>query len=372
MQNISAGLLVIHHDSILLVQQHYDVQGVHLSIPKGCIMDNESPIQAAIRETYEETGIHISSKQIDKTPYLITVRFTGTTRRIIYYLVRLNHIPTEIEPIDSSEILAARFIQYSTAVKTLQISQLSVLLHVYPDKIPLRALNWLIFNGYICRNTHPYCNLAIYNYTEKCKKHEYWNEITLWCRGIILDSQNYIRFKPLKKFFELKQLYNYFLPQTIDNFNLYEKKDGTLGILYWINNMPYITTRGSFTSFQALSATTLLYTKYTSVIHLLNKTVSYFFEIIMPEDKHIVDYGECRDLFLIGAYDNIKQQEITLNKLSDLPFKQVKSITTHLSLTNIMEDNKENEEGYVALFTNGQRIKIKFQSYKEKYAEKYQ
>lgn len=366
----SAGLLIIYGDSILLVQQSYDIQGIYLSIPKGGIMAKESPIQAAIRETYEETGILIPNECIEKTPYIITIRNSGNNRYVVYYIVRVDNFIAPIQPIDSSEIITASFVDYATAEKKLQISQLSVLLHIHPDKLPVRAINWLLYNGYIYKDIHPYCDLIIYNYTDKCKKEQYWNEITLWCRGIIADEQNNIKFKPLKKFFELEQLYTYFLP-TSEKFNLYEKKDGTLGILYWQNNMPYITTRGSFTSMQAIAATTLLYTKYTSTINQLNNTFSYFFEIILPEDKHIVDYGDCKDLFLIGAYDNTNFKEIPLYNLGDLPFMQVKSIVNNLSVDQLQKTDHENEEGYVAYFTNGQRIKIKFQSYKKLYVKKY-
>lgn len=370
MHNTSAGLLIIYGDSILLVKQCYDIHGTHLSIPKGCIMDNETPIQAAIRETYEETGVLISSGQIEKTPYLLTIQTSSGNRCVIYYIVRVDKPYLKIQPVDSCEITAAGFVDYSTAEKKMQISQLSVLLHIHPDRIPIRAINWLIYNGYIRKDTHPYCNLNLYNYTDKCKRHQYWNEITLWCRGIILDGQNRIKFRPLKKFFEQEQLYNYFLPKG-EYFDLYEKKDGTLGILYSINDMPFITTRGSFTSMQAIASTALLYKKYASTLSSLIRDFSYFFEIILPEDKHIIDYGDCRDLFLIGAYDNIHQREINLCELSHLPFKQVKIITGKTSLDELQKENYENEEGYVAQFLNGQRIKIKFQSYKDKYANKY-
>ena len=57
MEHISAGLLVICNEKILLVQQANDIYKEHLSIPKGQINKNEKPLDAAVRETYEETGV---------------------------------------------------------------------------------------------------------------------------------------------------------------------------------------------------------------------------------------------------------------------------------------------------------------------------
>ena len=81
----------------------------------------------------------------------------------------------------------------------------------------------------------------------------------MWCRGLIVDNDNHILFRPMKKFFERNQLYHYFVPHGNKHFELYEKKDGALGILYWLADFPFIATRGSFTSKQAIIGTSLLY-----------------------------------------------------------------------------------------------------------------
>jgi RNA ligase len=38
--------------------------------------------------------------------------------------------------------------------------------------------------------------------------------------------------------------------------------DGSLGILYWIKDKPFVATRGSFESDQAVKATKILHERY--------------------------------------------------------------------------------------------------------------
>ena len=73
MKHLSAGIVVLFDNRILLVRQKNDMEGCHLSIPKGLIGKNEKPIEAAIRETYEETGLVIQKSRLGK-PYLMIYR----------------------------------------------------------------------------------------------------------------------------------------------------------------------------------------------------------------------------------------------------------------------------------------------------------
>ncbi|MCR4592350.1 MAG: NUDIX domain-containing protein [Bacteroidaceae bacterium] len=366
MKHVSAGLVVLCKNMILLVKQSGDHDGCHLSIPKGLINLHESPFDAAIRETYEETGIRIPSHLIEPPPYLMNVNLPGFQRRIIYFVARIEKMP-DISPIDTKEIAWAGFLEYEEAERFLQLSQLSVLLHIYPSRLPARAINWLCYNNYVTKEKHHDKDIYIYNYTSRCKKAQLWDEITLWCRGLITDNRNNIKYRPLKKFFEEYQMFEHFFPEAECKFRIYEKKDGALGILYWIEDAPFIATRGSFNTLQALNGTRILYTKHADVIGKMNKSYTYFFEIIYPKDKHVVDYGSTEDLFLIGAYDNIKQKNILPEEILGLSFPKVSSYSDLNDWNALYSIDKKNEEGYVAYFEDGTRIKIKFASYKKKY-----
>jgi len=366
MKHISAGLVIICQEKILLVRQAEDKNGRHLSIPKGVIKSGESPLRAAIRETFEETGIRISACDINAKPFLMNIEIKTFQRRIIYFIARIERCP-DVIPVDQEEIRWAGFFNYAEAEKCLQLSQQSVLLHLNAHRLPVRASDWLCLNGYLTKEEHHEEELFIYNYTAKCKKDRLWDEITFWCRGLITDRNNNIKYRPIKKFFEIEQMYNHFVPKLTDSFQLFEKKDGALGILYWIGGLPHIATRGSFNSLQAINGTRILYTKYSREIHKMKDTYTYFFEIVYPKDKHVVDYGNTEDLFLIGAYDNIRQRDILLEEIMDICILKVRQISYYNSWNELLKVDEENEEGYVAYFNDGTRIKIKFPSYKKKY-----
>ena len=52
----------------------------------------------------------------------------------------------------------------------------------------LERLHSLIEEGYISVQQHPSAQLFIYNYTSKTQFERLWNELTLACRGLILDE----------------------------------------------------------------------------------------------------------------------------------------------------------------------------------------
>jgi len=77
------------------------------------------------------------------------------------------------------------------------------------------------------------------------------------------------------------------LPQ--EPFEVYEKLDGSLGILYWVDDEPRVATRGSFTGVQAQRGTAILRARYGHVA--FRTDVTYLFEILFPENRIVVDYG---------------------------------------------------------------------------------
>lgn len=111
----------------------------------------------------------------------------------------------------------------------------------------------LIADGYIKREQHPSADLRILNYTVKTQFAWHWTRETKACRGLIVDGKNRIIQRPFEKFFSVEQLADTPLP--LEPFDVYEKLDGSLGILYWANDEPAIATRGSFVSDQARRGT---------------------------------------------------------------------------------------------------------------------
>jgi len=225
-------------------------------------------------------------------------------------------------------------------------------------RLNIDRINALIDTGYIMKNKHPEADLWIYNYTQLAQYEAYWTEETIQCRGLILDSKGQVVAKPMAKFFNIEEVGLTNLPAL--SFDVYEKMDGSLGILYWLNGLPQIATRGSFNSEQSNFATHLLHTKYKSCLSKLDSTKTYVFEIIYPENRIVVDYKEREELVLLAIINTKTGEE---EPLIDLGFPVVKKYSDFTSLADLKQLDWENKEGFVVKFSNNFRVKIKFEKY---------
>lgn len=211
---------------------------------------------------------------------------------------------------------------------------------------------------YVKRTKHSEKELYIYNYTALAQYTQVWNEVTLQCRGLILDNEyNYVS-RPFSKFFNYGERADQVLPN--ESFEVYEKMDGSLGISYWVDDMPYISTRGSFSSEQAEVGTSMLHDKYKSVVSNLNKKYTYLFEIIYPKNRIVVDYGEQHQLVLLAILDIETGKDMPL---VDIGFPAVKKIDDIDSIDQLLNSDEENKEGYVIKYKSGLRLKVKFKEY---------
>lgn len=219
-------------------------------------------------------------------------------------------------------------------------------------------LQEMITEGYVNVQKHPQANLFIYNYSAKAQYDRVWNDVTLHCRGLILDDKDNVIARPFKKFFNLGEHENQIIPN--EGFEVYEKMDGSLGILYWHNNAPYIATRGSFTSPQSVKANEILQTKYAHLTAGLDQGKTYLFEIIYPENRIVVDYGETEDLVLLSVID---KQTGTDQPIEGYGFKTVKKYNGLNDIEALAALEEDNKEGFVICFASGLRYKVKFAEY---------
>ena len=231
----------------------------------------------------------------------------------------------------------------------------------------------LITDGYVSERKHPECDYYVYNYTNKCQIEEHWNEQTLQCRGLILDGEGNVISKPFNKFFNIGEhnkhsdlgdipYYNYF--------DKYDKLDGSLGILYALPNGEYrISTRGSFESKQAIIGTEILKEKYSDI--LPDEDFTYLFEIIYPKNRIVVDYKGQRDLVLLAVIRKSTGEALgyeALLKIADLigcPMTQYYGRVSYNRHAFLKLEDKilEGTEGFVLVFDNGLRVKIKSDEY---------
>lgn len=186
------------------------------------------------------------------------------------------------------------------------------LAHLFPEE-DLRAA---IDGGYVGVQTHPTLPLVIYNYTPAAQYERVWNPVTTQCRGLIADLDGYIVARPFAKFFNYGEVDQYDgLPD--GDFTVSEKMDGSLGIIYTYAGRSAVATRGSFMSEQALWATGYLKNmNYPEGVGFTQpEGVTTLVEIIYPENRIVVDYGDAQGLWLLGATLNRTGQDIDRNKI---------------------------------------------------------
>jgi RNA ligase len=215
----------------------------------------------------------------------------------------------------------------------------------------LEKLNKYYEDGLLYKQVHPSLPLTIWNYTEKVQYENLWDEVTLMCRGLVTDNIGDVVATPFHKFFNIEE--GKFTPT--EKFEVYEKMDGSLGIVFWYQGQWVIATRGSFTSDQAIKATEIL-KKYNKDI--MFRHLTFCFEIIYPENRIVLDYGNDEKLVLLGTF-NKDGKEIDVEMWSQYGFDVVKKYDGISDYKQLKEMIKNDQEGFVVKFSNGDRVKVK-------------
>jgi hypothetical protein len=208
-------------------------------------------------------------------------------------------------------------------------------------------------DGLLYSQVHPTLPLTVYNYTDRVQYEGLWDEVTLQCRGLVVDNSGNIVARPFKKFFNLSEGRT----NVTDDYEIYTKYDGSLGILFFFGGEWVFASRGSFTSEQAIKGFELL-SKYD--LKSLDKDNTYCFEIIFKENRIVVDYGDYEDVILTAVFNTKTGDEQDIYCWL-LPHARIHRKDTPLE--KLCEDIKDNEEGYVVKFSNGERCKIKGAEY---------
>lgn len=226
-------------------------------------------------------------------------------------------------------------------------------------------LNKYYEKGLVYKQVHPTLPLTIWNYSEKVQYEGLFDGVTLNTRGLVTDDQGNIVARPFKKFFNMEE--NKHTPTP--DFNVYEKLDGSLGVLFNYEGEWVLATRGSFTSEQAVKGFEMLKNYDYEKLH---KGYTYLFEIIYNENRIVVKY-DYEDLILLGMIETKTGYEVDLhgegndvrlkNLINNLGFKVVKKYDGIKDYTTLKGIIKDNEEGFVVRFSNGDRMKVKGEEY---------
>ena len=107
--------------------------------------------------------------------------------------------------------------------------------------------------GFLQMKKHPEYPLYLLNYTSKTQYTQQWCKELIHARGLVVAEDGEIIARPLPKFFNLSEIDGLDgIPE--QEYELYEKMDGTLAIMFHYREKRIFCTRGSFWSDQALKA----------------------------------------------------------------------------------------------------------------------
>ena len=232
----------------------------------------------------------------------------------------------------------------------------------------LDILNDYKERGLLYSQIHPTLPLTIWNYTEKVQYEGLWDEITLQCRGLVTDGSGQIVARPFQKFFNIEEKKH----TPTQKFEVFEKMDGSLGIVFLWEGRAVYATRGSFTSEQAIWMAD--WGDRYNFSEILVDGYTYLFEIIYPENRIVVDYGGVSRLVLLAAIKTDTGEEILRDDSSTFEIywgepatfkgwdlvKKYDTISNYNLLKGMV---KNNQEGFVVRFSNGDRVKIKGEEY---------
>jgi RNA ligase len=211
--------------------------------------------------------------------------------------------------------------------------------------------------GHLFKQNHPTLPLSIWNYSPEVQYRQLWDDITLQCRGIVTDDEGNVVARPFKKFFNIEEGKH----NPTEEFEVFEKMDGSLGILFNYKDEWILATRGSFTSEQSKKGRELL-DNYP--LEKLDKNNTYLFEILFIENMIVVDYKGYEGLVLLGAFNTETGEEVPYSELKLLEgfdvVKKYDGIKDYTTLKSLIDNNAE---GFVVRFSNGDRMKIKGEEY---------
>jgi RNA ligase len=202
-------------------------------------------------------------------------------------------------------------------------------------------------------------DLLIFNYTPKAQYEARWNFFERVSRGLIVNrATGEIVARPFDKFFNWSEDGRYAAGHIV---TATEKMDGSLGILYRLNDGYRIATRGAFHSEQAEWATKFLNANVD--LNDLPNDLTLLFEIIYPENRVVVDYHGEEKLVLLAARNRVTGDYLPffpgvyeLGQKYGFPLPKVFAFNNVSDIIRVTGSLSVDEEGYVIEFSDGQRF----------------
>lgn len=218
-----------------------------------------------------------------------------------------------------------------------------------------------------------YEGLTVVNYHEMTELKNLWDTYPVLrnFRGLIIDMDGTIVARPFKKTHKasveipIEQLLT--RPEKV-----FEKANGSLGICYFWEGKWRMATKFSLHNKEyTVPAQRMLDQMNTQI---LNPSKTYLFEIILPEDPHIVDYHGEEALVLLNANDTKTGKDLEWEEVAEvaeaLGTRTATDMTDRFTGMTIAEiyakaqtpGELENLEGMMAIYTDqdtGERVTVK-------------
>ena len=218
----------------------------------------------------------------------------------------------------------------------------------------------------VTEHPDPEVPYLILNYTPQAMYAHDWNDVTVNSRGLIINGETgEVVSRGFSKFFNYGQLQPEEIKAKMSGpVTVTDKMDGSLGILYKLPNGEYaVATRGSMDSHMAREATKIYHEKYADFRPKDDYT--YMFEIIYPENRIVLDYGDKRDIVLLAAQHNKSLETEDIRETQKYWPGETTEILPYSSLDEALKaEIPENKEGVVLYFHDTkERVKLKGETY---------
>lgn len=210
----------------------------------------------------------------------------------------------------------------------------------------------------------PNGRLTIFDYTNHCMFERAWDEYTMQARGLVLDDQGKIIARPWRKFFNANER-----PETrlealpAETPELSDKMDGSMIIVFHDDQTGWrAITRGCWDNVQTKYANAWLEKNH----QVLDKKNTYIFELIAPWNRLVIPYAK-DEMILLGIVETTSGKDASYAQVSiaasAMGFPAVKFETKPISSISLEDPKIRDREGYVARYSNGLRVKLKYQQY---------
>jgi len=131
---------IVTRQVLMIKVQSPGTKKIYWTFPKGLIEDHETPKDAAIRETYEETGIRCTIlRKVDEFEIYRMYRNVRFHKKITMFVA----VTKDMHPKPSNEVLDAKFVDFDKALVALKqheadyipglLKSLVIVAHKFPN-----------------------------------------------------------------------------------------------------------------------------------------------------------------------------------------------------------------------------------------------